>query len=59
MSSQQWEYTIQPVIDSAGRTGWQSQQQYDQERKYLEPYGNQLIAALAELRRRYDQKLVT
>jgi hypothetical protein len=55
---QQWGYIIRPVIDPAGKQGWQSQQQYDQEKQYLVPYGNQLIAALAELRRRYEQKLI-
>jgi hypothetical protein len=55
---QQWGYVIQPVIDSTGQKGWQSQQQYEQERKYLVPYGNALISALADLRRRYEQKLI-
>jgi hypothetical protein len=55
---QQWGYVIQPVIDSTGQKGWQSQQQYEQERKYLVPYGNALISALADVRRRYEQKLI-
>ncbi len=55
---QQWGYAIRPVIDPAGQKGWKSQQQYDQEKQYLVPYGNQIISALAELRRRHEQKLI-
>ncbi|MBU2703898.1 hypothetical protein Ga0466249_005048 [Sporomusaceae bacterium BoRhaA] len=55
---QQWGYVIQPVIDSTGQKGWQSQQQYEQERQYLVPYTQTLITALMDLRRGYEQKLI-
>lgn len=54
----QYGFAINIVIDPTGQRGWESQQQYDQERQYLVPYGNQLISTLAELRRRYDQKTI-
>jgi len=48
---QQYGFKIQPVI---GVNGWESINQYNQEREYLVGHMQTMIQSLGELRRRYD-----
>ena len=48
---QQYGFKIQPVI---GVNGWESIEQYNQERQYLMQHMQVMIQSLGELRRRYD-----
>jgi len=48
---QQYGFKIQPVI---GFNGWESIEQYNQERQYLMGHMQTMIQSLGELRRRYD-----
>ncbi len=55
----QWGFRIQPVIDSTGRNGWNSMQEYLQTGQVeLRPYGDKIMQFLKELRRRYDNNLI-
>jgi len=48
---QQYGFKIQPII---GVNGWESINQYNQEREYLVDHMQTMIQSLGELRRRYD-----
>jgi len=48
---QQYGFKIQPVI---GFNGWQSIEQYNQEREYLMVHMQTMLQSLGELRCRYD-----
>jgi len=48
---QQYGFKIQPVV---GVNGWESINQYNQEREYLVDHTQTMIQSLGELRRRYD-----
>lgn len=48
---QQYGFKIQPVI---GVNGWESINQYNQERQYLIEHMQTMIHSLGELRHRYD-----
>jgi hypothetical protein len=54
MLDPQFGFRIMPIIDPTGTNGWNSQQHFEKERECLDPYYNQVVEALKELRRRYD-----
>ena len=52
--NQQYGFSIKPIIDFHGITGWKNVEQYQIERERLVPHSDILIQSLGELRRRYD-----
>ncbi|MDR3561241.1 MAG: hypothetical protein P4N59_07375 [Negativicutes bacterium] len=49
----QFGFRIEKIIDPDGVKGWSSIEQFQQEIQCLEPYGNEVMAALKELSVRY------